>query len=514
MKRIISTVFVLSVLLNSTVLFADSTWVSGTIVGETWTVAGSPYCVVGDIRVAGTGLVIQAGVDVIFHGDFVFEVAGVLTAIGTEQDSIVFTKADTISGWQGIFFNYSTPGSELAYCTIEASINSGISIDNSTPTIRNCTFENNSGTYGGGIRADFLIIENCKFINNFASDSGSSSGSSSGGGVYVNGDASIARCEFTGNRASAYSSGLYARSYATGGGIYVNGTLAISNCFISENSSYANASGSFAVSDSRGGGIYLGGTSSLNNCIISFNSSTEDHSGGLSQGISGGSGICVDPGPAVLTNCTIARNTNEGLRNEGDTVIVINSILWENTPSQISGTATVTYSDVQDGWEGEGNINLNPSFESPTNLIILDGSPCMDAGNPDPAYNDSCFPPSLGTDRNDMGAHGGPLACGWPNGITEAQLSAPLSKEYALSQNYPNPFNPITQIRYTLPRDCEVELTIYNILGQKVTTLVDGKQKAGYKTVRWDAGSFSSGIYFCRLTAGDFVDTRKMVLLK
>jgi len=100
----------------------------------------------------------------------------------------------------------------------------------------------------------------------------------------------------------------------------------------------------------------------------------------------------------------------------------------------------------------------------------------------------------------------------WVDGVVKGGVALP--SEFALRQNHPNPFNPITQIKYTLPRECYVKLFIYNILGQKVATLVDGKQKAGYKTARWDAGSLSSGIYFYRLRAGDFVQTRKMVLLK
>lgn len=90
----------------------------------------------------------------------------------------------------------------------------------------------------------------------------------------------------------------------------------------------------------------------------------------------------------------------------------------------------------------------------------------------------------------------------------------PLPERYALSQNYPNPFNPSTELRYALPRDGRVSLEIYNILGQKVTTLVDEYQRAGYKTIRWDPQDLASGIYLCRLTAGDFTQTRKMVLLK
>ncbi len=105
-----------------------------------------------------------------------------------------------------------------------------------------------------------------------------------------------------------------------------------------------------------------------------------------------------------------------------------------------------------------------------------------------------------------------------PVAVPSAHLSG-LPLTFSLSQNYPNPFNPVTTIRYALPKDYYVELTIYNILGQRVITLVDEKQTAGYKMVRWDSSSQSgnavvSGIYFCRLKAGDFTATRKMILLR
>jgi len=98
--------------------------------------------------------------------------------------------------------------------------------------------------------------------------------------------------------------------------------------------------------------------------------------------------------------------------------------------------------------------------------------------------------------------------------FVEDKKDAPIPTVYGLAQNHPNPFNPITEINYALPKDSRVRLEIYNILGQKVTTLVDQTQRAGYKSARWDAESLSSGIYFYRLQAGDFVQTRKMVLLK
>ncbi|MCH7763398.1 MAG: choice-of-anchor D domain-containing protein [Candidatus Marinimicrobia bacterium] len=85
---------------------------------------------------------------------------------------------------------------------------------------------------------------------------------------------------------------------------------------------------------------------------------------------------------------------------------------------------------------------------------------------------------------------------------------------FLLSQNYPNPFNAITTIQYRLPASSEVLLTIYNIRGQEVFRLVESKQPAGYHQITWNAVNVASGMYFYRLQAGEFVQTRKMVLLQ
>ena len=89
-----------------------------------------------------------------------------------------------------------------------------------------------------------------------------------------------------------------------------------------------------------------------------------------------------------------------------------------------------------------------------------------------------------------------------------------VPKDFALLQNYPNPFNPVTQIAYGLPKGCWVKLEIHNLLGQRVATLVDEYQKAGQKRVSWYASDFASGVYFCRLRAGDFIQAKRMVLLR
>ena len=98
---------------------------------------------------------------------------------------------------------------------------------------------------------------------------------------------------------------------------------------------------------------------------------------------------------------------------------------------------------------------------------------------------------------------------GW---FDESIESLPESAE--LLACYPNPFNPVTTFRYNLPSNCRIELGIFNLMGQKVATLIDGYQSAGQKSIKWNASHLASGIYFYRLTAGDKVFTKRMTLLK
>ena len=97
-------------------------------------------------------------------------------------------------------------------------------------------------------------------------------------------------------------------------------------------------------------------------------------------------------------------------------------------------------------------------------------------------------------------------------GIEDEKRIVPNS--FSLKQNYPNPFNPRTMIEFALPKSERVLLTVYNLLGEEVTRLIDERIPAGIHQVTWDASNVASGIYFYRLKAGDFVRTRKMVLLK
>jgi len=89
-----------------------------------------------------------------------------------------------------------------------------------------------------------------------------------------------------------------------------------------------------------------------------------------------------------------------------------------------------------------------------------------------------------------------------------------LPGEFALEQNYPNPFNPTTTIRFALPREAYVRLEVYDVTGAAVAVLVDSTQPAGVHDVRFEAHNLASGMYICRIRAGAFMESRKMMLVR
>jgi hypothetical protein len=445
----VSLLFLAPVLLEASLVQPRAlaqTDVSGTVSG-TWTVANSPYRVVSDIQVAT--LTIEPGVTVTFAGDYVFTVAGVLTASGTEAQPIVFT-ADSPASWKGILFQNSNPGSQLSYCSVTNANSSGIRVIESLPFLSHCTITNcQSGSSGGGLYLSLtipgdLLIADCTISHNQA-PSAWPAPVSHAGGIYVaagNGTVRLERCTIANNTASMSD------GHVLGGGGFAVGNVEFSSCAIRANLVTGNEGIPGGSSAGRGGGLFIdGGGVSFTNCLIVGNTASGHAPGGMqgNQGYASGGGIHVDDGVVTLRNsivadnivssshgsqgagtfanageldvqnCTLIGNNLWALDRSLGTVIVINSIVYFNNSdaSQLDSSITVTYSDVQGGFPGTGNINFNPVLDVMACREIAAGSPCIDMGDPDPAYNDACFPPSLGGYRNDMGAHGGPAACGW-----------------------------------------------------------------------------------------------------
>ena len=92
------------------------------------------------------------------------------------------------------------------------------------------------------------------------------------------------------------------------------------------------------------------------------------------------------------------------------------------------------------------------------------------------------------------------------------ELILPL--RFALEQNYPNPFNPTTIIKYSVPKQSYVSLKVYDILGREVATLVNEEKPAGTYEVSWEAKNLASGVYFYKISAGDYTAVKKMILLR
>ena len=241
-----------------------------------------------------------------------------------------------------------------------------------------------------------------------------------GGGIFCHGDSDpwIRNCKIIGNTAGMHGGGIHCMTYAAptltnciisgnsavvgGGIIMMQSNMTIENCTISGNSAFFGG-GIFST-------LYI---PHLENCIIVGNSA--DYGGGM---------YCNDSSP-VIVNCTFSGNVADyggGIFGYGmASPNVTNCILWGDTASwgpeilNIGGVGVslVKYSIVEGGWLGTGIINADPLFVGEGDYHLSDASPAIDAGDPSDVFKDACFPPSQWSTRNDIGAYGGPRACGY-----------------------------------------------------------------------------------------------------
>ncbi|MDY7110142.1 MAG: right-handed parallel beta-helix repeat-containing protein [Planctomycetota bacterium] len=390
-RTILATAIVFALLLGAP---ARATDVSGDQSGL-WTLAGSPYLMVGDVRVPpGETLTIEAGVEVIARGHYKLTVDNAtLFAVGADDLPILMTAEDINAGWRGLRLESADDATTIRCCIIEYAKGTGdypevrggaMMVRNCSPTIANNEIRYSSshnGNYngtGGGIcteTSSALILDN--YIHDNIADSG--------GGVCITEYGS----PIVWGNTIVDNTGSYA-----GGGMYFG---ARSSPFVEYNVLMRNHAGGWG-----GGGInswtsyiYNQTFATIRNNLIAHNTATD------------GGGLYCRYDRAVITNNVIAYNSaNSGggmyvLNFPAQAPQVANSILWENTASNgpqvhlyadTGSAVSINYCDVEGGWAGTGNIDADPAFVDPDgeddqpgtdddNLRLDAGSPCIDAGN-------------------------------------------------------------------------------------------------------------------------------------
>ncbi len=384
---------------------------------------------------------------------------------------------------------------------------------------RNMAIESGGGIAGGGKFHSPIVSDNIITGNSAAS----------GGGVMCPSPISMV---ISGNTITDNTATIQ------GGGIICYYSIPIMSNLISRNSART------------GGGIYcISSSPMITNNLITSNESTT----------SGGGIYCITASPTLINNIVFDNGSGSqggGLHCEGSSMEAINTIFWENTSETGSeiylegdlfsqpSVLTIRYSDVEGGqtsvyvdsvstldWGG-GMLDVDPLFRDPAGgdyhlSAVACGdsvdSPCIDSG--DPTLIDSLLACSwgLGTDASDIGAFGGGDSVQVGIGNEGSGGGGSIPRAFGLSQNHPNPFNPSTTIGFDVPessgRQRSVSLTVYDLRGRRVRTLVEGSLDPGHHVVRWDGRSdrgeaVSSGIYLYTLRSGVKSFTRKMILLK
>ncbi|MCK4506599.1 MAG: T9SS type A sorting domain-containing protein [Candidatus Aegiribacteria sp.] len=422
----------------------------------------------------------------------------------------------------------------------------GIYIVGSSPTIRNNVIVNCWVSVNGG----GIFIENSSpcLTDNIITDNYAHQ---TGGGIWAGGGSGgtrplrIINCTVDGNQSNIT------------GGMSITHPIAeiINNTIINNIGGYDSGAGGIGINSPSvllysnyisgndgytGGGVAIGGgyTTVIGNLITN---NTAGHGGGIYEASSGA--MC-------MTNNTIANNQADSIDGWGggiyaakDSIYIVNSIIWNNTgangsqiglPAAINESFTsISYCDVMYGQDsihsdpqatlywGPGNIDIDPQFETgPLGDYHLSyGSPCIDAGNPAWEYNDPEDPfnpgyalwPAMGLIRNDMGAFGGGGVNYWLT-VEEEESSSP--ETMLVLKSFPNPFSSSCTVCYQLTEASQVNLSVFDLSGRLIKTLVDEVVPAGMYSEYLNASGLSSGMYLIRLVAGNLSTSRRCIIIR
>ena len=586
--------------------------------GPVWHVDTTGSDSTGDGSTTNPFATIQKGIDSSSDGDTV------LVAAGTYVENINYNGKNIMVG----SLYLTTQDTSYISSTIIDSDSSGSivvfeSFEDSTAVLNGFTFQNIIFYSGEGSQAIININESSpKIINNRFDNFY----------LFQGGESAVIYCENSNSLImnNVFTNGSLGNGYVLGGFILSkNSNVTIRNNRI-ENGyvGFAEPSGfivsvnseniiesNIIINPSMGYCVICAAISILDgsNCIIRNNFIFQAYGDGYGA-------VVASQSQYVSHNNTFVSNSR-GYANLSSDGIVSNDIIYGSSNAVYIDTNSniqVSYSDIEGGWEGEGNIDADPLFcnQDGGDYTLAENSPCIGTGEDGAnmgAFGIGCgsynFSPTefslsepsnntaitvdesnvntgfitfswgessdangdslyylmratsaeigdLGLDTNatsievsymdiieDMSENNVTVAAlEWTVHVTDgidtveadnapftlqvdgsnalsAYLEGLLPDEFALQQNYPNPFNPVTTLRYDLPENGLVTIIIYDMLGREVKTLINQSQNAGYRTVIWNATNdygkpVSAGTYLYQIQAGEYISTKKMVLLK
>ena len=332
-----------------------------------------------------------------------------------------------------------------------------------------------------------IIFQNNVIQNNYCK---SKSGRAFGGGVFIKNCQPVLRNNL-----------IYGNSAHLGGGITI---LHRPSCGgvtkpLLENVTICNNT----ALNGKGGGIFFQNASAdIYNTIISLNDANSGHEIYLSDPF-------CDPN-FYYSNIQSGIDDFEG----------------QGTGNYYKGVFDECTIDVPVFSDKSGFLNKPETEDQALSFQLAeDDTTCIDRGHPEAEYQDLPEPglsgiarfPSRGSVRNDIGVDGGPDALenetiGIKTSIHNTKKTKPLG--YSLAQNYPNPFNPSTIITFTVPKSEFITIVVYNSLGQRIKDVLNEVKSTGTYQIEFDGADLPSGTYFYKITAGEFSQVRKMVLLK
>jgi len=255
----------------------------------------------------------------------------------------------------------------------------------------------------------------------------------------------------------------------------------------------------------EGNYIYLGGTNA---------DSLVDHKFGLKTELFKGTSNTQQVSEFLTSN--LGELTTVPDQNEDGTDEILIGTIPQNFGADSKTNAVIYYGNSE-----ITNINENGDvlFKAPNSLIGLGGNVnnvvSQNAKSAIGDFDGDLKNDFLFTQERDFNFVKSPVYMYTSDQFTVSnEESVEIVDQYKLSQNYPNPFNPTTNINYSIPQSAEVTMKIYDVTGRLVSTLVKERQTAGSYTINLNASAWASGIYFYRITAGDFVQTKKLTLIK